>query len=316
MNSKNTIAAVLCLLGSASTFAQLKVDPTGRIGMGINTPNTDFKCHIAGNLLLSTYPANPFYELRMKVGNGSPAAEIGNNYDRIVFWAPYVDYNDLYAANYYKASDAKLKSDVKAIESGLLKIQKLRPVQYSIVNNKLNDKGEQVEGTRKEFGFIAQEVEKSFPEVKITSDEKDTKLMDYDQIIPITVSAIQELTTTIEALKKQIADLQAQKGTTGSGPLSVSEGSISKSSHTRLYQNTPNPFNEKTTIKYFISGDNFSSASILVFDMNGALLKQFPISSSGEGELIIKSQELKAGMYLYSLVVNQQEVDTKKMILN
>lgn len=316
MNSKNTIAAVLCLLGSASTFAQLKVDPNGRIGMGINTPFTDFKCHIAGNLLLSTYPANPFYELRMKVGNGSPAAEIGNNYDQIVFWAPYVDYNDLYAANYYKASDARLKSDVKAIESGLEKIQKLRPVHYSIVNNKLNDKGEQVEGTRKEFGFIAQEVEKSFPEVKITSDAKDTKLMDYDQIIPITVSAIQELMTVIDSLKKEIANLRDQKENAISNPLSSGETNSSKSTGARLYQNTPNPFNEKTAIKYFISSENFSSASMLVFDMNGTLLKQYPIASSGNGELIIKSQELKAGMYLYSLVVNQQEVDTKKMILN
>lgn len=316
MNKKHIISSSLFLFISISSFAQLKVDQTGRIGMGTNYPNPEFKCHIAGNLLLSNYPTNPFHELRMKVGNGWPGTEIGANRDKIAIWAPYVDFNDVYAAKYLRASDTKLKSEVKVIEDGLGKIGKLRPVYYSIVDNQLDDQGNKVEGSRKEFGFIAQEVENNFPEVKITDDAKDTKLMDYDQIIPITVSAIQELITSVEVLKKAVADLQDQKPKARLSSSSNTDSNSSTIADNRLYQNSPNPFNEKTSINYFISGENFSSASILVFDMNGTLLKQYPITSSGKGELIIKSQELKAGMYLYSLVVNQQEVDTKKMILN
>lgn len=314
MNSKNTIILTLSLLINVTAFGQLKVDQNGRIGMGTNYPNPEFKCHITGNLLLTTHPAIPAYELRMKVGNGWPGVEIGANNDKIAFWAPNIDYNDLYAANYFKSSDGKLKSEIKAIETGLEKIQKLRPVHYSIIDNKLNDKGEKVEGTHKEFGFIAQEVEKNFPEVKITDDAKDIKLLDYDQIIPITVSAIQELKTIIDSLKKEIADLQNQKNNTFS-PF-IPENNLPSTNNSRLYQNKPNPFTEKTVITYSIASDNFSSASILVFDMNGSLLKQYPITASGNGELIIKSQELKAGMYFYSLIVNQQEINTKKMILN
>ena len=53
-----------------------------------------------------------------------------------------------------------------------------------------------------------------------------------------------------------------------------------------------------------LKNENFKTSSILVFDMNGILLKTYPINQSGNGELIINGNELKAGMYIYSLIVN------------
>ena len=82
-----------------------------------------------------------------------------------------------------------------------------------------------------------------------------------------------------------------------------------------LFQNVPNPFNQKTEIKFQIDSENFRSASIIVFDMNGLLIKEFEIMDSGEGSVHIDSGDLKAGMYIYSLIVNQREFDTKRMIL-
>jgi hypothetical protein len=35
----------------------------------------------------------------------------------------------------------------------------------------------------------------------------------------------------------------------------------------------------------------------------------------GAGSIIIQAQELQAGMYMYTLLVNNAIVDTKKMIL-
>jgi hypothetical protein len=49
--------------------------------------------------------------------------------------------------------------------------------------------------------------------------------------------------------------------------------------------------------------------------MNGKLLKTIPIKIPGKGSVIITSNGLPAGMYYYTLVVNDNEVDTKKMIL-
>ncbi len=105
MKKKHITIIISLILVSLASYGQLKVNQYGRIGMGTNYPNPDFKCHIAGNLLLTSYPTNPYYELKMKVNNGWPGVEIGSNYDKIAFWSTYVDYNDLYAANFYKMSD-------------------------------------------------------------------------------------------------------------------------------------------------------------------------------------------------------------------
>ncbi len=62
-----TLIFAVSLFMSLASYAQLKVDKSGRIGMGTNWPNSEFKCHIKGNLLLTNYPESPFTELRLKV---------------------------------------------------------------------------------------------------------------------------------------------------------------------------------------------------------------------------------------------------------
>jgi hypothetical protein len=81
-----------------------------------------------------------------------------------------------------------------------------------------------------------------------------------------------------------------------------------------LFQNTPNPFNQSTIISYEIGEKSISEAQIFVFDLNGKLLKTYPLTTS-KGNIQINANELEPGMYLYSLVVNKKEIDTKRMIL-
>ena len=59
----------------------------------------------------------------------------------------------------------------------------------------------------------------------------------------------------------------------------------------------------------------FRSASIMVFDLQGTLKMVIPISHSLKGQITINGFELTAGMYLYSLIVDDKEIDTKRMIL-
>lgn len=81
-----------------------------------------------------------------------------------------------------------------------------------------------------------------------------------------------------------------------------------------LYQNIPNPFSEVTTIRYSLPDDG-GDAILLVFDMKGKQLKRYALSQRGTGSVNIGSGELLPGMYIYSLVIDGQEVDTKRMIL-
>jgi hypothetical protein len=80
-----------------------------------------------------------------------------------------------------------------------------------------------------------------------------------------------------------------------------------------LYQNAPNPFTERTEIKFELPV-NSKNVFIYVFNMQGSLVKQISISNM-QRSIIINGSELTAGMYLYSLIVDGKEVDTKRMIL-
>jgi hypothetical protein len=103
-------------------------------------------------------------------------------------------------------------------------------------------------------------------------------------------------------------------------PIIFSEGSIKKSitglsngtgiSQATLYQNAPNPFKERTEIRYSLP-ENANTAEIYVFGMQGKLLKKYPADQSGA--VVIKGSDLKAGIYLYSLIVAGKQVDTKRM---
>src|SRR5574344_1494185 len=81
-----------------------------------------------------------------------------------------------------------------------------------------------------------------------------------------------------------------------------------------LYQNTPNPFNTTTEIKYLLP-EGSTNAYIYVFNLQGNLLLTYNLSDNGFGSVIINGSSLNAGMYIYSLVVNGQEAETKRMIL-
>lgn len=81
-----------------------------------------------------------------------------------------------------------------------------------------------------------------------------------------------------------------------------------------LEQNSPNPFSEKTTINCFIPANSIN-AELLFFDIHGNLVKTFNIPGRLQTSLIITSVELRPGIYIYSLVIDNKEIDSKRMIL-
>jgi hypothetical protein len=82
----------------------------------------------------------------------------------------------------------------------------------------------------------------------------------------------------------------------------------------KLLQNRPNPFNTETTIEYSLPA-SIGNATLYIYDMNGRQVRKVAITERGEGAYILNASELRAGMYLYSLIADGQEVDTKRMIL-
>jgi len=107
-------------------------------------------------------------------------------------------------ASWTVISDRRAKSDIKNSALGLDFIKTLRPVSYF----KKND-----ENKKTEYGFIAQEVEENLKKAGdsnngvIYVDPDGNYGMRYNDIIPITVKAVQEQQELIEQLKKANAEL-------------------------------------------------------------------------------------------------------------
>ncbi len=96
-----------------------------------------------------------------------------------------------------------------------------------------------------------------------------------------------------------------------SGRQSAEMGSADEA---RLEQNTPNPFREKTVIKYYVPL-HASEASIKIYSIFGSELLAFPLSSKGSGQVEFAGKTLSAGTYTYILVVDGKAVDSRRMVL-
>ena len=159
---------------------------------------------------------------------------------------------------------------------------------------------------RRHFGIEAEELQKTYPDL-VLEGQDGYLAVNYVELVPVLVKAIQEL-------KQQVDELQGT-ATSKRAPAKTSTTNVGNRTAPKniLYQNTPNPAKEQTIIRYQLA-DNTKDAAICIFDMQGKMLKKLPVSSDNDS-VTINSYELGQGMFLYSLVVNGQEIDTKKMII-
>ena len=157
------------------------------------------------------------------------------------------------------------------------------------------------------YALDADRREDTFPDLVYVRKD-GSKAINYVEMIPLLVQSINELSAEIEVLKGQSSGGAAKK------TRSATNKKASSLSQNRLYQNMPNPFKEQTIIRFSLA-DDVQNAAICIFDMTGKTVKKMPISSGMES-VSIGGYELGEGMFLYSLVVNGQEIDTKKMIIS
>lgn len=94
------------------------------------------------------------------------------------------------ATGFNTLSDIRLKGDILDLENSLEKILAISGKSYFFKNNK----------ERREFGFIAQEVEKVIPEIV---HGEGIKTINYQSVIPILVEAIKTLSKRIEDLESK-----------------------------------------------------------------------------------------------------------------
>lgn len=216
---------------------------------------------------------------------------------------------DVWAKSTTHWSDKNLKENIDSLQNSLNKIKQLKGVKYNFKASFVGNGP-----IKTEIGLIAQDVEQIIPEV-VNTNENGMKGIVYHNLIPVLIEAIKELDAKNTKLENDLSACCSIKnnGTTNRTIQSSNTDSQTENQNSWLAQNKPNPFNKETIIEYNIVEQG--NANILIFDMSGKLLKTLPVKIPGKGSVIISANDLIAGMYYYTLVVNDNEVDTKKMIL-
>ena len=209
-------------------------------------------------------------------------------------------------------SDLRLKENVTNLNNNLAIgiLSQLRPVSFTFKRDSTIFYTSK-DSSRIHYGLIAQEVRTILPDL-VSEDGAGYLSVNYTELIPFLLQAINAQQTQIEALSEEINMLS-----NNSAVQKVSAKGRSNNldiEQALLYQNNPNPFTIDTEIEYFLP-QNTQVANLYVYNMNGLQIAEYPISSFGSGSVVINAGNLDAGMYLYSLIADGQIVDTKRMIL-
>jgi hypothetical protein len=258
-------------------------------------------------------------------------AEIGGGYTWVALYANqgaatyagYFNGSCFVNGNFHYTSDSRLKENFRQLDNSLQRVLNLKGLKYDLLSDTLSSTKEVKEfkdKVRKDnIGFIAQDVMKIAPELVITDPASGNYAINYNGFIPMLVEALKEQQVIIESLQSEIYDLKMNSENSDnklkSAAVSTRTSQLLTNSTNALYQNVPNPFSKSTNIEYSLA-ENIQKAMICIYDMNGKQLKCVPLHLiNGYGNITINGSELKAGMYIYSLITDEQVIDTKRMVL-
>lgn len=226
------------------------------------------------------------------------------------------------------SADLAMTVEMSKQESSLLplKLQNLnaQTFYYAVKQKVLNDNEDEEETldgasseeqsiaekqiySKQHYGFDADQLEEVFPDL-VYENEDGTKSINYVEMVPILVQAINELKSELDELKGNGA---AKKGQTRAASADEMGDNLVMLS---LGQNKPNPFGTTTSIEVSIPNE-VQKAFIYVYDLQGKKVDQVDITARGKQTVLLNAAALTDGMYLYSLIADGKVVETRRMIV-
>lgn len=307
--------------GIAGAYTTGGTVPTSTYGLwGIGVVGTSIACGVHGDGTGSGGAGYAYGVWGTATGGGAGNYGVYGTGSGANFYAGYFAGN-VYTTGAYMSSDKKLKDNIKPL-SNTEKLMLLSAKEYTYRTNEFPAMNLE-EGVQ--MGFIAQEVEKVFPNLVKTTvqpprvDDKGEvieegttfKAVNYVGLIPLMTATIQEQNETIQAQEEALLALEERINRLENSNNIESDEGISEAV---LFQNVPNPFTESTLIKYSLPS-NISSAKIMIFNLNGEHKTTLDIEVSANGRTVLDAHQLSPGMYVYALIADGREVSSKKMII-
>ena len=285
---KKNLLGLCAILFSLSINAQLKVNSVGKVGIGTNqVPASSLSVNAAGN---SNYAA--FINGNCKIDNGN-----------------------IYASLY---NPEQTGSNTQSLDWALSQLMNFTVRGYGTEGPTFYPNPTPI--TYQHFSLRHQDLSTYFPGFTLV-DENGNYTINYTELIPVLIYGYQKLLALIEHFHPGVSVQQllnevslTEREDFQEDPLQQTYMIAGQPVDAALYQNTTTPISAQTKIRFRLP-DNVNDATICIFDLRGKLLKKIPVSS-GMDSVSVNGYELGEGMFLYTLIVNGKEVDTKKIILS
>lgn len=227
---------------------------------------------------------------------------------------------------YFVVSDLILKHDPTAITNSAAIINSLQPKSYTFKTGEYPNLN-MPSGVH--YGLLSQNVSTVLPNAvkkghiqqikdsigNIVYDSLSFDMVNYIELIPVLIDYVQHQQSQIDSLVSQINQCCNTKKLIETSENNSTHISINLEDKFNciLLQNVPNPFGDHTQIRVLRS-DTSTKAEILISTVNGIELQRISLGNTIENVLDIETSTLTSGVYLYSLIINGEIIDSKKMI--
>lgn len=344
--AKGIIVLCISLFLTTKTMAQVKLNANSNLGIGIGAttaPNPAYKLHIMDYVTLGPYNNQTFSRgllfARVNFPNSLDNIDWGiDSYcGGVNFWRPWstnnggnckfiikdngnvgVNMDPLYSLdvngiirsfNVGWGSDSNLKENIRPFKNTLDKLMELKPVVFNyktIYNDQSSSSKEEFKGMkikvederlyRDARGFIAQDVQEIFPDIVQKNEDGMLSIYTFD-FFPIIVKSLQELNNKVDE------------------KLGISAGDRMGIINTNatLLPTEPKTINTPTVINYKLP-NTFKRAQMILYSFDGKELAQYELAQNSN-QVAIENTKLYAGMYYYTLMVDNKEVATHKLII-
>lgn len=238
------------------------------------------------------------------------------------------------STGFYGPSDETLKQNIQPFTNGLSILAQLNPKSFEFRTSEYPQMN-LPENTS--YGLIAQELQSVIPSLvdsfvhPVELDSNGIQLspevsfigVNYAGLVPFLIAAIKEQQLQIQDLNNRITSCcgpgiqEFQVPDNGNNqPSTINHQQLASVARDLpvLSQNQPNPFSEKTLIRFYIPKST-KDAAIKVFDNTGSVYRLFSITGEGPGTIELEANSLAAGNYYYSLLIGGNVIDTKTMVI-
>jgi hypothetical protein len=283
--------------------SRMTIDTNGNVGVNIQDPAIRF--------VVKQFEPNRAIQFQHQSSADYWNVGIGTNtlFYRFEFNGNFRANISNFDGSYIMLSDKRAKEDIQPLDKSLDKLLTLLPSSYYYKESRSY-------APKRSIGFIAQEVEKSFPELVSESDE-GWKTINYTGLTVVAIKSLQEQEEKIRALSEKVQKLDVLEKEINE--LKQLIATLRNSGNFNpiggyLEQNSPNPFKSSSLISYFVPTSS-KNARLVLSDSEGKMLKQFNLSNFGKGQVTLSGSGLSAGVYTYSLYIDGKLSDSKRLVL-